>query len=59
MLRETDMYMYYQVTCEFGFSVVETITHEFAAGADIHGVYYDAGRPGRIIESHIDINFEH
>ncbi|ALJ97518.1 hypothetical protein AU075_gp162 [Pseudomonas phage C11] len=59
MLRETDMYMFYQVTCEFGFSVIETTTQEFAAGADIHGVYYDAGRPGHVIESHIDINFEH
>ena len=56
-LRETDMYMYYQLDATFGYAVTQVDEQDYMEIIGIHGVYHDAGRePDHIIRTTIEID---
>lgn len=55
--RETDMYMIYQLDCQFAYTTEATDDQDWIAGLSLDGIYHDAGRePDHVIHNHIDIN---
>lgn len=45
LVRDTDVYMIYQIDCTFGYSAVMTTEQDYARGLNGTGVYHDANQP--------------